>query len=277
VTSFDSGETGDRLAQAWERHRRSIFENTRAASDWLVDALAPRPGQTVLELTAGPGETGFVVAERVGPDGRLLSSDVSPGMVDAARRGAEAQGLANVEFRVMDAQQLDLPDASVDGVLSRFGVMLVPEPERVLTEAKRVLRPGGRLAYAVWGPPEGNPWLTLFVGAVLQRVPPPPGDPFGAGGPFSLGDPDRNRELATGAGFTDVRVEDVHGAMAFASFDDYWDLQSSVSGPIALLVSSLPAEDVVAIRSILEGMVASFRDGDRLVVPWHAVGVAAGL
>jgi hypothetical protein len=65
--------------------------------------------------------------------------------------------------------------------------------------------------------------------------------------------------------------------MAFASFDDYWDLQSSVSGPIALLVSSLPAEDVVAIRSILEGMVASFRDGDRLVVPWHAVGVAAGL
>jgi SAM-dependent methyltransferase len=275
VSSFDSSETGDRLASGWERHRRSIFENTRPTSDWLVDALDPRPGQTVLELTAGPGETGFLAAERVGPDGRLISTDVSPGMVEAARRGAEASGLTNVEFRVMDAQHVDLPDGTVDGVLSRFGVMLVPEPERVLAEARRVLRVGGRLAYAVWGPPDGNPWLTMFVGAVLERAPAPPGDPFGPGGPFSLASPDRNRELGGGAGFTDVVVEDVHGAMRFAGSDDYWDVQSSVSGPIALLVSSLPAEDVEAIRSTLEDRLAVFRDGDGLAVPWHAVAVAA--
>ena len=275
MSSFDSSEMGDRLASGWERHRRSIFESTRAASDWLVEALAPREGQTVLELTAGPGETGFLVAERVGPGGRLVSSDVSPGMVEAARRGAEARGLTNVDLRVMDAQHLDLPDASVDGVLSRFGVMLVPEPERVLAEAKRVLRPEGRLAYAVWGPPEGNPWLTLFVGAVLQHGVAPPGDPFGPGGPFSLGAPDRNRELATAAGFAEVRVEDVRGAMAYADFDEYWDVQTSVSGPIAVLVSSLPAQDAEAIRSSLEGMVAPFRSGEGLVIPWHAVGVAA--
>jgi SAM-dependent methyltransferase len=275
VSSFDSSETGDRLASGWERHRRSIFESTRAASDWLVEALGPREGQTVLELTAGPGETGFLVAERVGPEGRLISSDVSPGMVEAARRGAEARGLTNVDLEVMDAQRLDLPDASVDGVLSRFGVMLVPEPERVLGEAKRVLRPGGRLAYAVWGPPESNPWLTLFVGAVLEQGLAPPGDPFGPGGPFSLAVPDRYRELAASAGFTEIRVEDVRGAMAFADFDQYWDVQSSVSGPIALLVSSLAAEDVEAIRSTLEGRVASFRTGEGLVIPWHAVAVAA--
>jgi SAM-dependent methyltransferase len=275
VSSFDSRETGDRLAAGWERHRRSIFESTRAASDWLVEALVPQEGQTVLELTAGPGETGFLVAERVGAEGRLISSDVSPGMVEAARRGAEAQGLTNVDLRVMDAQRLDLPDASVDGVLSRFGVMLVPEPERVLGEAKRVLRAGGRLAYAVWGPPDGNPWLTSFVGAVLQHGLAPPGDPFGPGGPFSLAAPDRNRELAAAAGFTEIRVEHVRGAMAYADFDEYWDVQASVSGPIALLVSSLPADDVQAIRANLEGMVASFRTEEGLALPWHAVGVAA--
>lgn len=275
MSSFDSSETGDRLAAGWERHRRSLFENTRAASDWLVEALDPRPGQTVLELTAGPGETGFLVAERVGPQGRLISSDVSPGMVEAARRGAEARGLGNIELRVMDAQHLDLPAASVDGVLSRFGVMLVPEPARVLGEAKRVLRGGGGVAYAVWGPPESNPWLTLFVGAVLQHGLAPPGDPFGAGGPFSLAGSDRNRELAEAAGFTEVRVEDVHGSMAHADFEEYWDVQTAVSGPIALLVSSLPPEDVEAIRSSLEQMVAPFRTGAGLAIPWHAVGVAA--
>ena len=81
--------------------------------------------------------------------------------------------------------------------------------------------------------------------------------------------------MAASAGFTEIRVEDVHGAMAFADFDEYWDVQSSVSGPIALLVSSLPAEDVEAIRSTLEGRVGSFRTAAGLALPWHAVAVAA--
>src|SRR5213080_4193088 len=145
-------EIAELVASSWERHREFLFEGQRAVSEWLVDQIDPRPGETILELAAGPGETGFLAAERVGADGRLISTDLSAGMIDAARRGADARGLRNVEFRVMDAQQNDLPDESVDGVLSRFGVMLMPEPGTALREAKRVLRDGGRLAYAVWGP-----------------------------------------------------------------------------------------------------------------------------
>src|SRR5262249_60793355 len=116
-------------------------------------------------------------------------------MVDAARRGARARGLGNVEFRVMDAQALELPDSSVDAVLSRFGVMLVPEPARVVREARRALRDGGRLAYAGWGPPDRNPWLTLFVGAFLQTGNAPPGgDPIGPSGVCSLANPDAQRQ-----------------------------------------------------------------------------------
>ena len=143
---------GDELAAAWERNRDRLFESLRPVSDWIVNDVDPQPGDTILELTAGPGETGFLAAERVGSDGRLISSDLSPGMVAAARRGAAARGLSNVECRIIDAQSIDLPDSSVDGVLSRFGVMLVPEPPRVLAEARRVLRAGRRFAYAVWGP-----------------------------------------------------------------------------------------------------------------------------
>ena len=269
-------ESAELLAQAWERHRTQLFEGARPVSDWLVEQIDPRSGQTILELAAGPGETGFLAAERIGPGGRLISSDISPGMVDAARRGARARGLGNVEFRVMDAQALELPDSSVDAVLSRFGVMLVPEPARVVREARRVLGDGGRLAYAVWGPPDRNPWLTLFVGAFLQTGNAPPGgDPIPPSGVFSLATPDANREILDAAGFTDVRIEEIPRRLPFDDFEHYWTVQSTVAGPLAILVRSLPADEVEAIKAELEPTLAPFWSGDTLSIPSLAIGVTA--
>jgi ubiquinone/menaquinone biosynthesis C-methylase UbiE len=268
-------EVAEFVAAAWERHREQLFESARPVSEWLVDQVGPRPGQTILELAAGPGETGLLAAERVGRDGRLISTDNSPRMVDAARRGAEARGLANVEFRVMDAQEIDLPDDSVDGVMSRFGVMLMPEPERALGEARRVLRGGGRLAYAVWGSPDRNPWLTVFVGAIAKSGHAPSGDPFGPTGPFSLADREVNRELVEAAGFSDVRVEEIAEAFRFDDFDAYWNLQSEVSGPVAVLLSSLSADEIDAIKATLEPTLAPFQSDDGLTLPSMAIGVSA--
>jgi len=272
----DDHQWSDSLAAAWEQHRDRLFETQRAVSEWLVDQVDPQPGQTVLELASGPGETGFLAAERVRPGGRVISTDLGEGMVGAARRGAEARGLDNVECRVMDAQQIDLPDASVDGVLCRFGVMLMPEPARALAGARRVLRDGGRLAFAVWGPPDRNPWLTTIVGAVLQQGHQPPGDAFGPGGVFSLSDPDRNRELVGAAGFSDVRVQEIPGLVRYDSLDDYWDVQSQVAGALAMLVSSLADGEIAAIRSTLESMAAPFASSGGYAFPSVAVVVSAG-
>ena len=263
------------VAEAWERHRVLLVEGQRRVSEWLVEQIDPQPGQTILELTAGPGETGFLVAERVGRDGRLISTDLSPRMVDAARRGALARGIGNIEYRVMDAQQIDLPDAGVDAVISRFGVMLTPEPLRVMRGVQRVLRDGGRFAYAVWGPPDRNPWLTTLVGAFLERGQAPPADPFGPGGVFSLAEPDANRNLLETAGFRDVTVEEIAGAMRYDSADEYWAVQSEVSGPLAMLLSSLPPGEVDAIRAALEPKLAPFRSGEGLSLPSLAIGVRA--
>jgi ubiquinone/menaquinone biosynthesis C-methylase UbiE len=271
----DASGIGDVVAGAWERHRVHLFESQRPVSDWLVNQVDPRAGQTILELAAGPGETGFLVADRIGPDGRLISTDLSPRMVDAARRGAESRGLGNVECRVMDAQQIELPDESVDGVLSRFGLMLTPEPEQAMREAKRVLRDRGRLAYAVWGQPEGNPWVTRFVGAVVQCGHAPGGDPFGPSGPFSLANPDDNRDLLDRAGFSDVRVEEIETAFRYDDFDHYWSVQSEVGGPIAILLASLPTDEVDAIKAALEPKVARFRSAEGLSLPSLAVVVSA--
>jgi SAM-dependent methyltransferase len=265
----------DRLSAAWERYREKLFEGPRPVSDWLVDRLDPQPGQTILELAAGPGETGFLVAERLGPDGRLISTDLGAGMVAAATRGVAARGLENVECRVLDAQAIDLPDDSVDGVLCRFGVMLMPEPARALAGVHRVLRHDGRFAYAVWGAPPDNPWLMAFGGAVLQAGFVPPASPMDPGGPFSLASADANRALCEAAGFTDVVVEEVDGVMAFDSFDDYWELQSQVSGPLALLVSELGPDDVARVQDALRPMLEPFETDDGLAIPLRALGVLA--
>jgi len=263
----------DELSAAWERHRQRLFEAQRATSDWLVDRLAPRPGETVLELAAGPGETGFVVAEMVGLTGRVISTDVGEGMVAAAQRGVAARGLTNVECRLMDAQESDLDDGSVDAVLCRFGVMLMPDQPRVLAEAHRVLRPGGRLAYAVWGMPDTNPWLFVLAAAIGESGHQIPGNPFEPGGVFSLAEPERNRELVGGAGFDEIAVEEIPSAYEFDSFDEYWDLNTEVSGPIALLIASLSDDDVRAVKERARQKADPFRSGDGYTFPSLALGV----
>ena len=258
------------VASAWDEYRNRLFEDVRSVSDWIIEYVDPQPGQTVLELTAGPVETGFLAAALLGPTGRLISSDFVPAMVGAARRGADERVLDNVECRVLDAQQIDLPDNSVDGVLSRFGLMLVPDQRRAIAEIRRVLRPGGRCAYTTWGLPQHNPWIFQLVAALVQNGIAPPGDPFAPGGLFSLATEESNSALAADGGFTDVTIDELTGTMRFDDPDDYWAHVAAVSGPIAELVSSLDGDRVGAIRSVLDPSLAAFERDGALEIPWLA-------
>jgi SAM-dependent methyltransferase len=259
------------VAPAWVKYRERLFADLRSVSDRLIEQVDPQPGETVLELAAGPGETGFLAAARLGPTGRLISSDFAPEMVASARHGAEERGLDNVECRVLDAERIDLPDGSVDGVLSRFGLMLVSGQERAVAEVRRVLRPGGRFAYATWGPPDRNPWIFQIVVALLQNGIAPPGDAFAPGGLFSLSTPETNRALATGGGFPDVSVEELTGVMHFVSVDEYWSHVTEVAGPVASLVGSLAAGQIDAIRATLDPSLAAYERDGALELPWTAI------
>jgi len=267
--------TWDGLAPAWERHRLQVFEGFRPVSEWLVERVSPQPGQTILEVAAGPGDTGFLAAQRLGDSGRLISTDLAPGMVEAARRAASERGLGNVECRVMDAQALELDDASVDGVLSRLGFMLMPDPAAAFREARRVLRDGGRLAYAVIGSPPANQWMGLMMMTLVQRGHAPAGDPFGPGGPFSLSDHERNRELLAEAGFDDVEVTELPGAMPFENPGAYWDMQSQLSGPIPAMIASLPPDEVAEIRETVETAVEQYAARGGYALPSSLVTVVA--
>ena len=239
------------MAPGWESQRAYIWDVTRAVGERVVAALDPKPGETVLELAAGTGETGFAAARMVGSDGTLLSTDFSPAMVDAARRRGTELGLENVDYRVLDAERMDLPDASVDGVLCRYGYMLMGDPAAALAETRRVLKPGGRLSFAVVGAPDRNPWAAVPGRVLVELGHSPPPEP-GAPGIFAIADEARIRELLAGAGFDPMRVEEVEVVWSFADGEELWRFVTELAGGLALVIRGLPEDEQLRVRSEVE-------------------------
>jgi SAM-dependent methyltransferase len=267
-------ETWGKMAPGWEERREWLMEILRSVNAWLLEKADPQPGQTFLEIAAGTGDLGFEVAERVGRDGRVISTDFAPEMVDVARRQREARGVTNVDFRVMDAEHMDLDDDSVDGVVCRYGYMLMADPDAALAETRRVLRPGGPLAFAVWGMPDRNPWAAVPGMTLVQRGHMPPPEP-GAPGIFAMGDPDRIRVLLSGAGFEEPEpLEDLAVEFRWRDLDDLWETLLRITGPLSRLIEGLPEDEREATRTAIEENVASFRDDDgSLSAPGYAWGV----
>jgi ubiquinone/menaquinone biosynthesis C-methylase UbiE len=264
------------VAGGWERNADFIARTMRDVQAWLVDHIAVNPGQTVLELAAGPGDTGFEIARHLGNSGRLISTDISPAMTDAARRRAEAQGVTNVDFRVMDAQDMDLEDNSVDGVVHRFGPMLLPDPAASLREVRRVLHDGGRYAAAVWSSPEKNAWvLAMGMSLIMNGIELPGGDPNEPGGIFSLGEPDKLRSLVLNCGFSEADVEAVELSFEYKDRDETWIQPRDLSGPLSVIIAGLDAEKVAAVRKSYDDLMDQYRVGDRYEVPAQALCVAA--
>ena len=265
-----SYETWRAMAAGWDRERSFMFEASRPVSDWLIAALEPRPGQTILELAAGTGDTGFLAARVLGPEGRLISTDLVPEMVSAARAESERLGLGNVEHRVMDAEQIELPDDSVDGALCRWGYMLMADRERALAETRRVLRQGGRLVLAVWADAERNPWASLPGRELLAQTGAPPPDPS-APGMFALADREQLRSLLLDAGFGEPRIDEVEAAWRFPDGDTYWRFLSELAGALALAIGAMPEDERARLRERTLEAVAAYRDGDGLRFPGVAL------
>jgi SAM-dependent methyltransferase len=258
------------MASGWERRRAEIDEVTAPVREWLVRELAPEPDDTILELAAGPGDTGFSAAAQLGEHGRLISSDFSPEMVEVARRRSAELGLHNVEHRTLDAEQLDLEDDSVDGVICRYGYMLMADPASALAETRRVLRPGGRLVLAVWRGPEKNPWVSLGGRILVELGLLPPPEP-GAPGMFTMATDERVRSLLEGAGFASARLEDVPVRFEYSDIDDYVAVGRDTGGAFARAWDAASEEQQAAIKQRLVEAYAPFAVDGGYVVPGLAL------
>jgi ubiquinone/menaquinone biosynthesis C-methylase UbiE len=254
-------ETWGQMAPGWQDRREWLMDITGRVNDWLVQKADPQPGQTILDIAAGTGDLGFHVAKRVGQEGRVISTDFAPEMVDVARRFGEARGLTNVEYRVLDAESMDLDEDSVDGAVCRWGYMLMADPAAALKETRRVLRDGGPLAFAVCRTPDRNPWAAVPGMTLVQRGHMPAPEP-GAPGIFALGEPDRIRELVTAAGFGEPELEEIAFEFRYADFDDLWDALVRIAGPLARVVKALPDDEQQATRAAIEENVAPYRNAE---------------
>lgn len=254
-------ETWGKMAPGWEERNEWMAAVTGRVNEWIVEKADLQPGQVVLDIAAGPGDLGFRAARQVGDGGRVISTDFAPEMVAAARRIGDGLGLANVEYRVLDAERMDLDDDSVDAVVCRWGYMLMADPAAALSESRRVLRDGGPLAFAVWASPERNPWAALPAMTLVQRGHLPPPEP-GAPGIFAMADPDRIRALVAGAGFGESELEEIAFDFRYADFDDFWDVLIRIAGPLARAIEALSEEERQATREAIEESVAPFRQED---------------
>ncbi len=266
-----------RAAEGWEKLADSVGRDSMPVSSWLVEAIDPQPGHTVLNLAAGIGDTGFLAAELIQPGGTLITSDFAPEMLAAAQRRAEAKGIANVRFRQMDMSlPLDQPAASLDGVLCRWGYMLLEDPEFALGETRRVLRQDGRVALAAWAGPDENLWSSAPVRILQQRgilEPTPPGP-----GQFTWADPNLILEHMANAGFVDSQVEAVDFTFNYASIDAWWVVQTQMStrtGDADKAMDFATRSDVLA--DLEDAATPFLQPDDSLVIPartWVAAATA---
>lgn len=275
MTSTTFHEIAEAIAPTFERRRAEFEEFCAPVRQWMLRELAPGEGDIVLELAAGVGETGFDAAALVGERGRLISTELSPAMLDAARRRGAARGVHNVEYRVVDAERIELDDVSVDGVLCRFGYMLM-DPEAALAETRRVLRPGGRLTLAVWGDIERNLWVSIVASNLVERGHIPPPEPPPAPGPFNLASAERITELLRGAGFAEARTEETPLRLAVPDVDKYMALIADIAGPIALVLRDLSEADRAEIHAEVEDSLGRYTAGDGYELPGVALCAVAG-
>ena len=257
------------VAQGWDVKRDGVERMKAPLTAELLNGLALRPGEHVLELGAGTGELAKALADAVAPGGRVLATDVASGMVELIRRTTADR--PDITVQEADATSTGSAAASFDAVVFRMGLMFVPQPVEALRECRRVLRAGGRAAVAVWAGPGQNPWLTSVGMSAMMHGLVQGGPPTGPGGIFSIGEPEHLSELAREAGFLDVDVRRIPIVAHYDSADEHYDSVESLAGPLHHALVAATPDQQAAVRASATSLIEPYKVGDGYDVPGEAL------
>ncbi len=232
----------DDASVGWKKWSSWLDGYTLVVSERLVELAGVEPGSHVLDVAAGYGEPALTAARQAGPEGRVVATDISEGMLAYGRERAAERGLGNVEFMVADASSLDFPKESFDAAVSRWGIIFEPDGEGTASRIRSFLKPGSRMAISSWGVPERSPMIARPMKTVLELLdapPPPPGTP----GPLSRPTPEAIGGLLQGGGFSDIEVEDLEITFEWSSPEEFSGYIKDIVAPINKLLETQP-EDV---------------------------------
>lgn len=232
----------DSAAEGWKKWWKTIEDGAQVVSDRLVELAQIRQGNKILDIATGIGEPAVTAARKARPGGRVTAIDISPQMLAIAKERAKENGLEDViEFKEADAESFSLPSSGFDAIISRFGLMFLPDLPNALKTMREALVPGGRIAAAVWSAPQNVPSLSLAFGTVMKELgvsPPAPGTP----GPFSLADKNVLQEKFSQAGYQDIKIEAGKTSFRLTSPEDYTAFNRAIAAPLkSMMAKESPA------------------------------------
>jgi SAM-dependent methyltransferase len=280
-SSFDAAKYKNAQREQWNKDGAAWRRWNPVLDRWygevtrqMLDLARIQRGQRVLDIAAGAGEPAVSAAERVGPSGYVLATDISEGIVELALQVARERGLNQVETSAMDGEKLDLPDASFDAVLCRLGLMYMPHPVTALREWRRVLKTGGRVAVGVFSTPDRNGWGAVPASIIRQRAqlpPPVPGQP----GPFSLGGPGVLEGIFSQAGFANPEIRAVPVPHRTTSAAEYVRVAREAFGGFNAMMAHLPTQEHESVWNEVESSLRSFESPGGFEAPGECLVVAA--
>jgi ubiquinone/menaquinone biosynthesis C-methylase UbiE len=249
-TAFDAKQFKIAMQHAWDSAALGWNQQTPQIHAWLADAtrllldhVNLKPGSRVLDVAAGSGDQTLEIARRIGPDGHVLATDISPGILQFAIENARRASLNNIDVKAADAENLGLGAATFDAAISRLGLMFCPDPLKALQEMHHALRESGRAGTLVFSEPQKNPCIGILVATAFKHAGLPPRDPYQPGSLLSLGKPGLINELFMKAGFTDVATTAVPAVFRLATAKDYLHFIRTSASPIMQILSKLNAAE----------------------------------
>ena len=263
-------DSWNETAKYWIRYSPTIRVMFAPLTEALITQAGIDVGQAVLDVAGGSGEPGLTIAERVG-GGSVTCTDAVAEMVEAARHEATRRGLANVQFHQCTADSLPFPDNSFDATVSRLGIMFPPDTVAALREMLRVTKPGGRVALAVWGKSEVNPFCYVVTNVMAQHVNSPAADP-NAPNAFRFAEPGKLAGLMTEAGASEVEERLVNFKLdAPLTPHEFWTMRSQTSDTLRDKLAKLSTDEQAQIAREVEQEVTEFFPHNQMNFPVQMV------
>ena len=264
----NSPATKDAMREQWNKQAKGWHDSGAVIRPWLHGATQAmlgmadiKAGSHVLDVAAGAGDQTLDIAERVGRDGSVLATDLSPDILLFASRQAAAAGYRNVKTRVSEGENLQVEDVSFDAVICRLGLMFFGDPLQGLREMLRAVKPGGGVCTMVFSTPQTNPCVAILMSTALRHAGLLPPDPYQPGGLLSLGKPGLIDELFQQAGFRQIATTKVAAPFRLPAVNDYLDFIKTSAAPIIQILQRLEPPKSEAAWAEIEEKLQPFETG----------------